>query len=101
MLDKDSKMFRNLLLIAMLTAPVGLYADYRDNPKWQEYQSRRDARKAAARSRLAEIRSGRNYSWTPLSYRSNVNVAMPHGHLYKNPPVMWWNRRRPALIIIR
>jgi len=94
-------MFRNFLLIAILATPASAYADYRDNPKWQDYQSRSEARRVEARHRLSEVRSGRNYSWTPLSYRSNVNVAMPHGHLYRNPPVMWWNWRSPALIIIR
>ncbi len=94
-------MLKYLFLTAALLVPATALADHRDNPKWIEYQSRMAARKAEARAKLAEIHADKNNSRVPLSYRLDVNVAMPHGHLYRNPPVMWWNWRRPAVIVIR
>jgi hypothetical protein len=94
-------MLKYLFLIAALSVPATASADHRDNPKWIEYQSRKAARKAEARAKLAEIRAAKDNSRVPLSYRLDVNVAMPHGHLYRNPSAIWWPCRRPSVIIIR
>lgn len=93
-------MYKYLLLAAMFALPAEA-ADYRDNPKWQDYQSRRAARKAEARHRSAEIRAEKDNSRVPLSYRLDVNRAMPYGHLYKNPSIYLWHWRRPTVIIVR
>ena len=99
-------MIRTLILAMALAVPSIAAADkpvageYRNNPKWIAYKNRRDSRKAYANYMNAKIRSGRNYSHVPLSYRVNINPAMPYGHLYVAPRLIVMPRVWLPIVII-